>query len=77
MTSAPQAIPDLVEHFCRNIAAYHRPDYDETQVRREFIDPLFVALGWSDVEHPASLLLAQCTNQCMIEAKRVFPGSLS
>ena len=50
MTSAPQVVIDLVERFAHNIDQYHRPDYNETQVRREFIDPFFVALGW-DVDN--------------------------
>ena len=29
-----------------NIDAYHSPAYNETQLRREFIDPFFEALGW-------------------------------
>jgi hypothetical protein len=35
-----------VERFGRNVEAYRRGSYNETQVRREFIDPLFKALGW-------------------------------
>lgn len=50
MCPAPQEIVDLVERFARNIDRYHRPDYNETQTRREFIDPFFVALGW-DVDN--------------------------
>jgi hypothetical protein len=50
MSSAPQEILDLVERFAHNLDYYHRPDYNETQARREFIDPLFMALGW-DVDN--------------------------
>jgi len=50
MTQAPQAILDLVERFGRNIDQYRSPGYNETQARREFIDPFFVALGW-DVDN--------------------------
>ena len=46
MPSAPQAIVDLVERFAHNRDQYRRPEYNETQVRREFIDPFFEALGW-------------------------------
>lgn len=45
-------ISDLVERFERNIDAYHRPAYNETQLRRDFIDPFFEALGW-DVTNKA------------------------
>ncbi len=47
---APQIIHDLVDRFDRNLAAYKSPAYNETQVRREFIDPFFKALGW-DVDN--------------------------
>jgi len=45
-------ISNLVERFERNIEAYHSPAYNETQLRREFIDPFFEALGW-DVSNKA------------------------
>ncbi len=48
--SAPDAVLELVERFARNRAQYLNPAYNETQVRREFIDPFFVALGW-DVDN--------------------------
>ena len=43
---ALKQISDLVERFERNIEAYRNPAYNETQLRREFIDPFFEALGW-------------------------------
>jgi hypothetical protein len=46
MKEALKSISDLVERFQRNIEAYHSPAYNETQLRREFIDPFFEALGW-------------------------------
>ena len=45
-------ISNLVERFERNIEAYRSPAYNETQLRREFIDPFFEALGW-DVANKA------------------------
>ncbi len=42
----PQALLDLVERFERNREAYQSGNYNETQVRREFLDPFFKALGW-------------------------------
>ena len=39
-------IEGLVQRFARNLDVYTRPDYKETQVRVEFIDPFFEALGW-------------------------------
>lgn len=44
--SAPEIILELVERFNRNIDQYKSAAYNETQLRREFIDPLFEALGW-------------------------------
>ncbi|HIP96799.1 MAG TPA: restriction endonuclease subunit M, partial [Anaerolineae bacterium] len=39
-------IERLVERFARNRDVYKRAEYKETQVRVEFIDPFFEALGW-------------------------------
>jgi len=50
--TAPQIILELIERFERNIEAYKSGAYNETQVRREFIDPFFEALGW-DVNNKA------------------------
>ncbi len=44
--TAPAQLHQLVERFDDNLADYKRGLYNETQVRREFIDPLFKALGW-------------------------------
>jgi len=46
MGCAPKEVIELVERFEQNIEAYKRQGYNETQVRREFIDPFFEALGW-------------------------------
>jgi len=39
-------ISELVERFARNKDVYKNPKYNETQLRREFLDPFFSALGW-------------------------------
>ncbi|NLD98022.1 MAG: N-6 DNA methylase [Synergistaceae bacterium] len=44
--TAPDAILRLVERFEENVEAYRSGRYNEMQVRREFIDPFFLALGW-------------------------------
>jgi predicted type IV restriction endonuclease len=46
MTSPPEIVLDLVDRYNHNRDRYRRPEYNETQVRREFIDPFFEALGW-------------------------------
>lgn len=45
MPASPE-VRDLVARFTDNLAAYTAGSYNETQLRREFIDPLFSALGW-------------------------------
>jgi len=52
MKEALKQISSLVERFERNIEAYRSPAYNETQLRREFIDPFFEAMGW-DVANKA------------------------
>src|SRR5450759_4655995 len=49
---APQIVLNLIENFERNLDAYRNGKYNETQVRRDFIDPLFKALGW-DMDNSA------------------------
>ncbi len=43
---AKQEVKKLVERFRYNIDVYKKSAYNEAQVRREFIDPFFEALGW-------------------------------
>ena len=43
---APAELHDLVERFDRNLDAYRSRDYNETQARGDFIDPLMRLLGW-------------------------------
>lgn len=44
--TVPGEILKLVDRFDRNIDAYRSGRYNETQVREEFINPFFLALGW-------------------------------
>ena len=44
--SAPKEILELVARFEQQLEAYKSGQYNETQVRREFLDPFFKALGW-------------------------------
>ncbi len=46
MSGMPKQINELIERFDRNIGSYRNQAYNETQLRREFIDPFFEALGW-------------------------------
>src|SRR3954470_14864281 len=42
----PADIRVLVKLFSDNLDAYKSPQYNETQLRREFVDPFLDALGW-------------------------------
>jgi len=44
--SVPREITGLIERFERNWDTYRSNEYNETETRREFIDPFFKALGW-------------------------------
>jgi hypothetical protein len=48
--AAPPVISDLVERFEQQGDAYKSGQYNEAQLRKEFIDPMFKALGW-DMEN--------------------------
>lgn len=43
---APPEVLDLVARFALHAHDYQAGDYGETELRREFLDPLFKALGW-------------------------------
>jgi type I restriction-modification system DNA methylase subunit len=44
--SAPQAVLDLVAHFERDFDRFKSGQYNEAQLRIQFLDPFFEALGW-------------------------------
>ncbi len=48
--TAPHEMLGLIERFDRNREAYRSGTYNETQLRREFVDPFFTILGW-DVDN--------------------------
>ncbi|MGA3268663.1 MAG: hypothetical protein ABSE16_17815 [Verrucomicrobiota bacterium] len=43
---APREIIDLVTRFEQQLDAYKSGGYNESQLRLEFLDPFFKALGW-------------------------------
>jgi adenine-specific DNA-methyltransferase len=47
-------IQDLVVRFKEHQVIYKKIDYNETQTRRDFIDPFFKALGW-DIDNEQGL----------------------
>src|SRR5258708_5427907 len=44
--AAPHLILDLIDRYNRNRAAYRSNQYNEAQLRVEFLNPFFEALGW-------------------------------
>lgn len=42
---APGEIADLMNGFSEQRGSYRSPSYNETQLRRELVDPFFKALG--------------------------------
>ena len=57
MGGAPKEVIELIELFERNIESYKGQGYNEAQLRREFIDPFFEALGW-DIQNKAGIAQA-------------------
>lgn len=51
---APDGVLRLIERFDQHLNEYRSPHYNETQVRRDFIDPFFKYLGW-DVDNSEGL----------------------
>jgi hypothetical protein len=45
-SSAPREIQQLVAKFDEHRDTYRRGEYNETQLRQDFLDPFFIALGW-------------------------------
>jgi len=43
---AREEIARLAQHYATNLDSYRDPSYKEAQLRQEFIDKFFVALGW-------------------------------
>jgi hypothetical protein len=55
--NAPKEILDLVARFEQQLDAYKSGQYNETQLRQEFLNPFFKALGW-DVDNTAGFAQA-------------------
>ena len=58
--TAPQSLHKLVADFERGEGRFLQADYNESQLRQEFVNPFFAALGWDvgnsrQVLHEASL----------------------
>ena len=44
--NVPDRIKKLIDTFDNNLESYKKGTYNETQLRREFLDPFFEELGW-------------------------------
>ena len=56
--TAPDNLYQLVEKFERDQSQFQQPDYNEAQLREQFVNPFFRALGWDlgeEVLHEAGL----------------------
>ncbi len=76
MENALKLVTQLVSDFKAQERAYRSPDYRESQVRQDFIDKFFVALGW-DVTHdtqknPYEQEVKVVTRCCIIIAHKSF-----
>ena len=52
--SAPESVKHLIDTFGNNIDFYKSGEYNEAQLRKEFLDPFFKELGW-DMDNAAGL----------------------
>ena len=44
--TAPDSLFQLVDKFERDQSRFQQPDYNEAQLRQEFVNLFFAALGW-------------------------------
>ena len=49
-TPAPDAVKRLVDHFDQDRKVFQSGDYKEEQLRLEFLNPFFPALGWGRID---------------------------
>jgi len=71
--TACQKIADLVARFSEHAGHYKKGEYNETQTRRDYIDPFFKALGW-DIDNEAGL--AETYREVIHEDKVTIDGAV-
>ena len=54
--NAKRIIGERVELFARNREQYRNATYKEAQLRAEFLDPFFAALGWDVAAMPRNVV---------------------
>ncbi len=67
-----QRISHLVQRFEEQYESYKKSDYNETQTRRDFIDPFFKALGW-DIDNESGH--AEAYREVIHEDKVIVAGT--
>lgn len=74
----PAAVAELVERFDRNRTNYESAAYNETTLRREFLDPFFRGLGW-DVDNSTGIPEAykDVVHEDRLEARALRAGPTS
>jgi hypothetical protein len=75
MFDAPTRIVDLVKTFDRNIEAYHSHQYNEAQLRREFIEGASVVYRQKNnppVEAVERILLNSLEKRLLLEDRKMF-----
>ncbi len=83
--TAPESIARLVDKFERDKSRYQQTDYNEAQLREEFVNPFFRALGWDlgeqvlheaglrsggTIKHPDYTFLAGARRAFYVETKK-------
>lgn len=51
MSHCPDELLKLIDHFTRQADQVRSPDYNETQLRIDFVNPMFAQLGWDIDNH--------------------------
>ena len=72
-TPAPDAVKRLVDHFDQNRDAYLSGNYNEAQLRLEFLNPFFTALGWDRNGRTS----CDQTYRQVVDGRQPFPHLLS
>jgi len=71
--TARQRIIELVSRFGKQSVSYKQSSYNETQTRRDFIDPFFKALSW-DIDNEQGY--AEAYREVIHEDKLKVEGSM-
>ncbi len=68
----PESVAELVARFAENRSEYRKSDYNETQTRIDYVNPLFAALGWDMDNHEG---LSELHREVIHEAKIKIGGT--